>query len=144
MRLIVLFLLALQLGATDVDDYGIPNWILPGILAVETRSGYAPDGSIIYHDHRIGSSGELGCCQVTRAAFEAVKLPLQYFDRCATDSAFCEAIAARYLWWIYEHRAGHDWLRTVGMYNAGFKHDRQSINRRVAYLTRVRAAGGGW
>lgn len=138
--LLLPLLLALTLGALHAAD-DMPAWAIPGILAVESSSHYNPDGSISYVDRRVGAAGELGCCQITPTAFHVVALPGETFVRCSSDPIFCVAIAQRYLRWIYEHKAGRDWLRTVGMYNAGFGTDRRSINRRIAYLIRVRKAG---
>jgi hypothetical protein len=136
-RCLLALLLLGTLHATDDP----PAWAIPGILMVESSSFYRSDGSICYVDRKTGSAGELGCCQVTRAAFRCVAKRGESFRRLATDSAFAVEIATRYLRWIYEHRAGHDWLRAIGMYNAGFGTDRASMNRRIKYLNKVRTKG---
>lgn len=137
------FLLILAcIGATHAADVlSLPSWAIPGILAVETRSYVGPSGGIIYVDRRVGDAGELGCCQILRSAFNIVRRPRERFETCADNSIFCVQIATRYLRWIYEHKAGHDWLRAIGMYNAGFSTSRRSMNRRISYLNKVRNAG---
>lgn len=136
MRLIALLLLGVLHAADDM-----PFWVLPGILATETHSYYRTDGSICYVDRRTGAAGELSCFQITPQAFREIARGGETFGRIATDTAFAEALARRYLQWIYDKKANGDWLRAVGMYNAGFGTDRRSINRRIAYLNKVRVAG---
>lgn len=143
MRLLLLILLAFQLGATDatsLDSFGIPDWILPGILAVESRSSYKADGSIFYNNRAVGADGELGCCQVTRDAFDTVYKGSRPFTDLATDTSFCEQVAADYLKWIYNNKkwGNKDWKRTVGMYNAGPAKPRKAAR----YLRSIIKLGG--
>jgi len=113
-----LALCCLLVGLSAADDcFGIPDWILPGILSVETKSRYASDGSIIFVDRRRGRAGELGCAQITRRAFDAVAKPGESFSRLETDSAFCEALAARYL--ISLKKRYGSWVNAIQAYNAG-------------------------
>lgn len=140
--MIVFLLLSILIGTSNAEDQPMPEWVIPGIMSVESRSYYLDDGTIKYVDRRHGAAGELGCCQITYVAFKRVQNPGESFARLASSPAFCVIIARRYLAWIYEHEAGHDWLRAVGMYNAGFGTSRQSITRRTSYLVKVRQQGG--
>jgi len=116
MSIVSLLLLIGSLHAATLDEYGIPDWILPGILMVETRSTYLADGSISYSDRRRGSAGELGCFQITYAAFASVALAGERFVD-ISDPAKCERVAARYL--HYLHRRYGSWTAAVMAYNAG-------------------------
>ncbi len=135
MRLAVLFLIVATMGATDaVDDFGLPEWIIPGILMVETRSHYNGDGSIAVGDRRTGRAGELGCAQITHTAFNTVAQRGETFGRLATDTDYCERIAARYLWWIYFHTASRNWEVAIEQYNCG-PHVNRAGRR---YLARIK------
>jgi len=120
MHILAALIITACLGAADaVDSFGIPDWILPSILAVETSSYYNSDGTITYVDRRTGSAGELSCFQITRNAFDTVAHKGESFRRMATDTQYAELLASRYLWWIYEHTAGRNWDRAVMQYNCG-------------------------
>lgn len=86
---------------------------------VESGSFYTDDSSSVirYINRHVGEAGELGCCQITRAAFDTVKQTGESFERLSTDTNFCEQIAARYL--IYLHHRFGTWDRAVQSYNAG-------------------------
>jgi hypothetical protein len=137
MRAFALCLCALAIGA---QDQAMPAWVLPGILAVETRSTLRADGTIAYVDRRIGKDGELGCYQMTRAAFDLVSRQGERFDDLAVDPAFATDCCVRYLQLLYRDFADRDWFVAAGRWNAG-PHGRWS--RIWAYARRARAAGGG-
>ncbi len=120
-RVAVALLLAVCAWAQDLDCWGIPSWIVPGILAVETTSELDINGNIVYRDRRVGRDGEFGPMQMTRAAFNVIKFKGEKFDRLRTDMVFAETCAVRYLKWIYKNKAKGDWKRTVAMYNEGFR-----------------------
>lgn len=118
MTLLVALLLAACLGATEtLDEFGIPAWILPGLLAAESSSYYRADGTIHVTNRQVGSAGELGCLQVCQAAFNIVAQRGETFSRLAADSAFSEIIAARYLHYLY--RKHGSWVNAIQAYNAG-------------------------
>jgi hypothetical protein len=125
---------ALALLATIAAE-DMPAWILPGILATETRSHYRADGSIAYVDKRRGSHGERGPFQCTAVAFRQVRQGGEQFWRVEVDRTFAESIAVRYLWWLRERSPS--WERAVEAYNGG------PGRRSPSYLAAVLAAGGG-
>lgn len=102
---------------------------------VESGSFYTDDSSSVirYINRHVGEAGELGCCQITMAAFATVSEPGESFQRCAKDSAFCEQIAARYL--IYLHHRFGTWDRAVQSYNAG--HPCRAGRRYLAKIKRI-------
>lgn len=130
----------LLLGVLHAAD-DMPAWCIKGILSVESRSYYLPDGTIRYVDRRNGKAGELGCTQITPDAFKRVRQSGESFQELASSTVLCVDVTRRYIRWIYDHKANHDWLRAVGMYHSGFGTDRHSMNRRINYLNRVRNAG---
>lgn len=116
----------------------MPAWVLPGILAVETRSHYRPDGSIDYVDRRVGAAGERGPFQMTRDAFDLVAKPGERFEELANDHDFAEALARRYLQLLWRTFSDRDWFVAAGRWNAG-PHGRWS--RLFAYAKRAQQAG---
>lgn len=116
MKFLVPFLFLGVLHATD-DCYGIPDWILPGILMVETSSRYGDDGGIMVGTTRRGAAGELGCFQINRAAFTMVARPGESFSRLASDTIFSEKIAVRYLLWLKKRHGS--WVNAIQSYNTG-------------------------
>lgn len=117
------------------DCFGIPDWILPGILYTETRSTYRSDGSIQYIDRRHGGAGERGCFQITPGAFSMVKRSGETFSQC-DNPAFCEQIASRYL--VMLHLRHGSWVSAVMAYNAG----RPGTKAGRRYLNKVYKAMG--
>lgn len=117
MKFLVTLLLIGSLHAESLDCFGIPDWILPSILAVESHSTYLTNGKISVGDIRRGAAGELGCFQITRGAFRQVAKRGEYFGRLATDTAFAEVVAARYL--HYLHKRHGSWVNAIQAYNAG-------------------------
>jgi hypothetical protein len=109
----MLIIPTLFLAATLPSD--VPPWALKGILAVESRSFYLPNGSIKWVDRKRGASGERGCFQVTRAAFKDVALKGETFDMLEQDPIFCEVVACRYLAKLHKG----NWKNTIQWYNAG-------------------------
>lgn len=118
----------------------MPAWVLPGIMAVETRSYYHTDGTIAYVDRRTGAAGERGPFQMTRDAFDLVKNPGERFEDLSTDSRFAETLAVRYLDLLWRTFSDREWFVAVGRWNAG-PHGRWS--RLWAYAKRAQIAGGG-
>ncbi len=119
MRLCSLAFLILVLCTVARGEDGIPSWVLPGILNVETRSHYADDGHIIYVDQRRGADGEIGPFQMTRIAFRQIQRHGDDFWRMETDRFYAEEMTRRYLVFLYETAANHSWHRAVAMYNCG-------------------------
>jgi hypothetical protein len=130
MRSLAALILCVALAA--VED--MPDWVLPGILATETKSYYREDGSIVYVNQQRGSHGEIGPFQVTKRAFRQVRQPGEQFYTMETDRVFSEVIAVRYLYWLREHHTS--WNQAVQAYNAGPHH------RSTKYLQAVRKSGG--
>lgn len=126
MRLLVLLILSVGLSAAEP-----PQWVLDGILMVETRSYYRVDGTIKYIDKRRGSSGEYGPFQMTRKTFNDMKRKGEQFWMLETDTKFAETMAIRYLTWLDKHYGHGNWSRNIEMYNAG------PNNHSRNYLTQV-------
>lgn len=124
----VILLLSLACVAFTED---VPDWVMVGILKVETKSYYDARGNIVYVDRRIGRHGERGPYQMTRIAFDQIKRPGESFYRLSTDLEFAEDAAQRYLLWLNKHYGKGRWSRVVMMYNAG----PNGISR--TYLNRV-------
>lgn len=114
MRLLALLILCTWLSAADP-----PQWVLDGILMVETKSYHRGDGSIKYVDKKRGKAGEYGPYQMTRCTFNDMKHKGEQFWMLETDPMFAEAMAIRYLSWLDKHYSHGDWSRAVEMYNAG-------------------------
>lgn len=94
----------------------MPAWVLPGILDRESSS-YRTGATIVYVDQSEGDAGELGPFQMRRAAFDQVKRSGEYFERLATDTAFAQELAVRYLHWLRARQPS--WFDAVGRYNTG-------------------------
>ena len=128
----ITLLLALLSMIHSQESTSIPEWVMPGILATETKSYYGNTGQIRYVDKRRGSSGERGCFQMTQRAFDQVKKRGEQFWMIEQDTVFAAEMAWRYLHWLNKHYGHGDWGRVVEMYNAG------PNNRSRAYLIRVK------
>ena len=101
-----------------------------GILKVETRSSYLPDGKIKYVDKRRGLAGERGCFQMTQIAFDQIKKRGEQFWMIESDRYFAEECAKRYLIWLYTKTAKQDWNLTIQQYNAGpFKKSKEYLQK---------------
>lgn len=111
------FLLLLLM--TTLYAVEVPEYVLVGILKVETRSYYREDGTIKYVDQRRGSSGEIGPFQMTRRAFNQIKKRGELYWDIETDRVFAEECAKRYLVWLYNNSANQDWSLAIQYYNAG-------------------------
>lgn len=105
----------------------IPDWILPAIARVESRSWYDSE-RLHYVDKRRGAAGERGPWQCTHIAFRQVRRHGEQFWQVETDTDFAAEIASRYMAWNYR-RTG-SWDRAISAYNPG---DR-------SYLRRVKKA----
>jgi hypothetical protein len=96
-----------------------PQWVLDGILYVESRSVYREDGSIKYVVQTRGKDGEYGPFQMTPIAFKQIKKRGEPFWKLETDTLYAEEMACRYLMWLDIHYGNGDWKRNIEMYNAG-------------------------
>jgi hypothetical protein len=126
MRFVLMLLLSITLQAVEVPEY-----VLVGILKVETRSYYRENGTIRYVDQRRGAAGEIGPFQMTRRAFNQIRKRGELFWDIETDRAFAEECAKRYLVWLYNNSAKQDWSLAIQYYNAG------PGNRSAKYLDKV-------
>lgn len=125
MRYILLLLIT-----TCMFSVEIPSYVLKGILKVETNSSYLDDGKIKYVDKRRGLSGERGCFQMTKIAFDQIKKRGEQFWMIESDRYFAEECAKRYLSWLYEKTAKQDWNLTIQQYNAGpFKKSKDYLDK---------------
>lgn len=113
MRLILLLLMT-SLYAVEVPDY-----VIRGILKVETQSYYRADGTIKYVDMTRGKDGERGCFQMKKIAFNQIKRKGEQFWMIEQDKALAEDCARRYLVWLYNNSGHQDWYLTIQRYNAG-------------------------
>lgn len=127
MRLIVLVLLlatpAAHAAALKPEDFpAVPDWVIRGIAAVETKSYFRDDGKLVYVDHS-GDTGEtddgLGPFQTTQGAFNMVRRAGERWTALRVDYRFAEAIARRYIGYLYVAKAGRDWTRALGWYRKG-------------------------
>jgi len=116
-----MLLVALSSLITAQERIDIPEWVLAGILRVESGSYYKPDGSIRYVNKTRGRAGERGCFQITPIAFKQVAHKGEQFWMVEQDTVFCEEIAWRYLTWLYQNSAKGSWLLAIQKYNAGPK-----------------------
>lgn len=113
------FLLCLFLLISILPAAEVPEWVLVGILHVETDSAFKADGSIDYVNRKRGAHGERGPFQMTHAAFDSVKDPGEKFESLSSDLDLAKGCARRYLLWLDKHWGHGDWVRNVMMYNAG-------------------------
>ncbi len=115
-------LIACACLARGADGDGVPQWLVAGIAARETRSHYE-GGALVYVDRRDGTDGEVGPFQVTPAAFDDVRRKGERFARMRSDWRFAEAIALRYLILLRKRYRQPDtdlgWLQVARHYNAG-------------------------
>jgi hypothetical protein len=101
------------LMATEVPE--VPDWIMAGILRVESRSYLLSDGSIRYVDRRVGSAGEVGPFQMRSIALRQVGLASwRWLVR--EDMAAAEYAATLFLRYCYR-RTG-SWWSAVGLYHS--------------------------
>lgn len=85
---------------------------------VETGSSYQiTDGTIVVGSHKRGAAGESGVFQIRHSAFNMVSKRSEVFRELATDTAFNERIAARYLWYLHDRYGS--WVNAIQAYNAG-------------------------
>jgi hypothetical protein len=129
-RIFINGLLALSLAGSLIAEEP-PQWVLDGILMVETGSYYRADGTIKYKDMRRGDAGEYGPFQMTRRTFNDMKRKGEQFWMLETDTKFAATMAIRYLTWLDKHYGHGDWHRNIEMYNAG------PNNHSRRYLTTV-------
>lgn len=130
MRLLALLILCLTVAASEP-----PQWMIDGILMVETKSYHREDGTIRYVDKTRGLAGEYGPYQMTRAAFAQVKRRGEQFWMLETDTQFAERLAIRYMKWIDKHYSHGDWHRAIEMYNAGPDNHSPTYLRKVLEAT---------
>lgn len=101
--------------------YGVevPDYVMVGILKVESRSYYRENGTIKYVDMTRGKDGELGCFQMKKIAFNQIKRKGEQFWMIEQDKVLAEDCARRYLVWLYKNSGKQDWMLTIQRYNAG-------------------------
>lgn len=134
--LVALLLLAGMLSATERQFEGIPDWVLPGIVAVESSS-YWRGPTLVYVNRKRGRHGERGPTQLTRAAFDTVARPGEKFERLSTDMDFAVEITVRYLRWLKSLRPTSGWDTVVAKYNGGLR----ATANGSEYLEAVRELG---
>ena len=122
----LLLLLMTTLFAIEVPDY-----VMIGILKVESSSYYREDGSIKYVDMTRGKDGERGCFQMKRIAFNQIKRKGEQYWMIEQNTVFAEECARRYLVWLYENSGNQDWSLTIQKYRTG------PSGRSLRYLERV-------
>lgn len=97
----------------------IPDWVIQGILQVETRSSVNKNGNIKYVDKRRGLAGERGPFQMRKCSFDMVKKRGDQFWMLETNTEFAQIKAEDYLLYLYNHHANKNWKTTVAMWNTG-------------------------
>jgi hypothetical protein len=97
----------------------IPDWVIQGILQVETRSSIGKNGNIKYVDKRRGLAGERGPFQMRKCSFDTIKKRGDQFWMLETDTEFAQEKAEEYLMYLYDHHANKNWKTTVAMWNTG-------------------------
>jgi hypothetical protein len=118
-RVAVLILLVVALlPGVERRAEGIPDWVLPGIVAVESSS-YWRGTTLVYVNRKRGRHGERGPTQMTRAAFDTVARPGESFARLSTDMDFAVELTVRYLRWL--RRQSSNWDDAVAKYNGGLR-----------------------
>ena len=125
MKLLVLSLISIYALSYDMEG------VLDAIAKVESQSYKMEDGSFVYVDQRTGKAGELGPYQMTRIAFNQVKLPGESFHKLSTDVWFARDMAERYINWLLNNSAKNDWTKAIQYYNGG------PHRKRPAYLRLV-------
>jgi hypothetical protein len=140
MRIATLTVCAVLLGHVVAAEEAMPEWVLHGILSVETQS-YYENGSIVYIDTRRGKAGERGPFQMSRVAFNQVSEPGESFASLETDTVFAEKLAVRYLQWIYDNYGRGSWSRTVAMWNTGPSGYHSHRSKGDRYAEKVRSRG---
>lgn len=123
-HIIICLIMFTGLHAAAAKETEVPYWVLAGILAQETHSRYETvNGSerIVYVDQTVGKDGELSAFQITWKAWKQVRAlePSGRFRDLATDQAYAERVAMRYLLWLYNNSAKRSWPHAVQYYNAG-------------------------
>lgn len=117
--LAALVLLCAPLAAAADATVDVPDWVMAGILTVETGSHYDARGAIVYVDQRIGAAGERGPFQMTRDAFDLIKHAGESFEDLSTDLVLAESCCRRYLRLLFRAYADRDWFTAAGRWNAG-------------------------
>jgi hypothetical protein len=117
----------------------IPEWILRGILATESRSYYDDNFNIVYVDKRIGTSGERGPFQLTPIAFKQIRKKGEIHSKVMKDMTYAQDLTERYLLYLYNGPARKDWEITIRMYNGGPSNYKIRATQR--YLTSVKKLG---
>jgi len=119
----------------------MPAGLVERIAYTESRS-YRDAAGWHYVDRRRGSSGELGCCQMTLEAFRIVQRRTGWRHRFAdlSDPYTAAVYCAEYLCYLREHT--HSWDQATESYNAGLSGRRDNPERAAAYLAKVREAAG--
>jgi hypothetical protein len=105
-------------SATLPEIPEVPQWVLHGILGVETSSFYAPTGEIVYINRKRGRAGERGPFQMTPAVFRET-MGVGDVDDLAVDTEFAQSVFIRRMQDLYA-RLG-SWDASVRAYNVGVR-----------------------
>lgn len=138
MSLCNLILLTLLCCTVQCVETYPPQWVLDGILYVETKSTYREDGSIRYVVKTRGKDGEYGPFQMTPIAFKQIRRRGEQFWMLETDTQYAETMAVRYLVWLDDYYGHGDWNRNIEMYNAGPRHKSQDYLRKVQHAVGIK------
>lgn len=106
-------------SATLPEIPEVPQWVLHGVLGVETSSFYAPTGEIVYINRKRGRAGECGPFQMTPAVFKETAGAGDVFADLTKDPEFAQGIFIRRMKDLYA-RLG-SWDHCVRAYNVGVR-----------------------
>lgn len=119
-RLFLVLMLSVTVWSVEV----VPNWILSGILRVETKSYYRGD-TVIWVNRARGSHGERGCFQMLESTFNEIRGTGEHF-RDLDDSVFAEYKAIQYLRILYKRHGS--WSKAIIAYNGSPTYLRKVID----------------
>lgn len=122
----------------DLRNNNVPEWVICGILKTETKSYYNEDGYIVYVNRKRGTSGERGPFQVTPDAFKQVAKRGEKFYKIEKDMVLAQAIAERYLLYLYNNFANNKWEVAIKMYNTGPHNYYHLFSARERYFNLVK------
>jgi hypothetical protein len=128
-------ILSSAVAAWSAESTDIPDWVLAGIAAVETRSLYRNGELVHYRDRRDGADGEVGPWQLSPAALSDLGV-LNLRERIRREPVLAESMTRA--WLLRCYRRTGDWLRAVAFFHTGPNGDAQ---RGRDYVERAYAAG---
>jgi len=117
MRLLLITILSIAV----IQASAVPDWVLRGILKVETRSYYTDEG-LVYVDRRIGHHGERGPYQMCYKTWKQIARKGEQFKYLSTDMEYAKTCTIRYLQWLNKHYGHNNWKAVVQMYHRGPNH----------------------